>query len=1086
MDTHDESDVPQTGGPIAWMAGNSVAANLLMIIIVVAGLFGLLRAKQEVFPEFSTDTVLVAVPYPGASPEEVEQGIVLAVEEQVRGIDGVKKVTSTAAEGGGTVTVQLLLGADPDKALNDIKSAVDRIRSFPEEAERAEVRLVSNRVKVVTLIVSGDQDAQVLFDLAERARERLLEDPDVTQVELDGVRDLEVGIEIPRQTLQSLGLTLDDVAMQIRAASLELPGGSVKTEAGEVLVRVADRRLRGNEFENIVIRATADGSLVRLGDVAEVTDGFAEQDLYPYFNGRPAVKVVAYRVGAETPRGVSQAVHRVKHELEGELPEGITLSIWDDDSKMLDERIELLTSNAQMGLVLVFLVLTAFLELRLAFWVALGIPISFLGAFFLMPLAGVSINMITLFAFIVTLGMVVDDAIIVGENIHEYRKQGMSPMGAAVRGAQEMAVPVTFSILTTVAAFSPLLFVPGFMGKLFGLMPTIVILVLVFSLIESFFILPAHLGHELDLPRIELLERFVTGPIARGQAWISGWLDTFIERIYKPGVEHVIHWRYFAACAALALFVFTLGLMASGAVPFSFFPKLEGDLARVKVRLPYGAPVEQTERVRTLLEESLAETVAQFGGADAIAEGQYTIVGQGPPGWGGRQPDTGSHVLTVEIQMVSASERDFNSAEFVDAWQANTPDIAGVEALIFDASTGPAAGAAVDAEISHPSQEVRAQASAELANILLTYPSLTNTVNSWASGKPQLDYSLKPEARTLGITGNDLARQLRSGFFGAEALREQRGRHELKVMVRLPREQRGSEYDLEQLHVRTPVGQSVPLGQVADLERGRAPTDIGRVDGRRVVNVTADLAPGVKSSGDVLASLKDEVFPKLREKYPGLEVQLVGEQQEQAEVFTALGLNYLLALFVMFTLLAVPFKSYIQPAVVMAAIPMGMVGAVFGHLVMGYEMSIISMFGVVALSGVVVNDSLVLIDATNGYRRDGMTAHDAIIQGGTRRLRPILLTSLTTFFGLAPMILETSMQARFLIPMAISLGFGVLFATVIILVLVPALYMIVEDISWFVGWILTPDRPADADSDPQGPPGSDEGDSLAPPAGAPV
>ena len=1005
--------------------------------------------------------MLVAVAYPGASPVEVEQGIVLAVEEAVRGIDGVKKVTSTAAEGGGTVTIQLLLGADPDKALADVKSAVDRIRSFPEDSERAEIRLVSNRTKVVTLMVAGDQDPKVLFDVAEKARERILESPDVTQVELDGVRPLEIGIEIPRQTLQSLGLTLDDVALQIRAASLELPGGSVKTDAGEVLVRVADRRREGHEFDDIVLRATTDGSLVRLGDIATIKDGFAENDLYPYYNGKPAVKVVSYRIGEETPRGVSDAVKAAKAELEAELPGEIELAIWDDDSQMLDERIDLLLRNARLGLILVFFVLTAFLELRLAFWVALGIPISFMGAFFLMPAVDLSINMITLFAFIVTLGMVVDDAIIVGENVYQYQQQGMPKMAAAVKGGREMAVPVTFSILTTVAAFSPLLFVPGFMGKLFGLMPTIVILVLTFSLIESFFILPAHLGHKSDKPLPKVLR-----PIERLQGWVAARLEWFIESLYEPFLEQVLKFRYIAAGVGLAVFVLTLGLMASGAVPFSFFPKLEGDLARAKVRLPYGAAVAETERVRDVLEASLQETLVEFGGAETISTGQYTIVGQGPPGWGGQRPEEGSHVLTVEVQLVSSEQREFDSAEFVAAWEDNTPAVAGVEALIFDASTGPAAGAAVDAEISHESQEVRAAASAELASVLRTYPSLTNVVNSWASGKPQLDYSLKSEARTVGITGNDLARQLRSAFYGAEALREQRGRHEMKVMVRLPRDQRGSEHDLDQLMVRTMGGQPVPLSQVADLERNRAPTDIGRVDGRRVVNVTADLAPGVKSSSDVLASLSDEVFPELKEKYPGLQVQLVGEQQEQAEVFAALGQNYLLALFIMFALLAVPFKSYVQPVVVMAAIPMGIVGAVLGHLVMGFEMSIISMFGVVALSGVVVNDSLVLIDATNGYRRDGASAHDAIVQGGKRRLRPILLTSLTTFFGLAPMIAETSMQARFLIPMAISLGFGVLFATFVILLLVPALYLIVEDFSLFMQWVWSDDPEPQEETEP--------------------
>jgi len=1052
-------------GPIAWMARNSVAANLLMLVILAGGVFGLFRTKQEVFPAFDLDVVTVAVPYPGASPSEVEQGIVLAVEEEVRAIDGVKRVTSVASEGAASVALELTLGADGNKVLSDVKTAVDRIQSFPEDAEEPSVSLLSQKRTVVSLILAGDQSLQALQALAEDARERLLAHPDITQVEVEGVRDLEVSIEVPREELASLGLSLDQIATQVRLASLELPGGSVKTDGGEVLLRVADRRLEGHEFRDVVVRGTAGGADVRLGRVADIDDGYADTDLFSYYDGRPAVRVVAYRVGDETPSRVATVVREVAEEMRAELPDNIEVALWDDDSKMLESRIDLLVRNARMGLVLVFLVLTLFLDLRLALWVGLGIPISVMGAFGLMPTADVSINMVSLFAFIVTLGMVVDDAIVVGENVYDKEVGGADRMDAAVDGAREMVVPVTFSILTTMVAFSPLLMVPGFMGKIFRIMPIVVILVLLFSWLESFWVLPSHLAHDYStawrlVPRplralVDLVDR-VRAPVGRGLAW-------FTDDVYRPVLAFALRQRYAVAAAALALFIATVGAVGSGLVPFSFFPKLEGEVVTASARLPYGTPVGQTASVQRQLEASAMEAVGSFAD-DSLFRGMYTTLGQGPRagGPGGGSADQGSHLVTVEVQLSPSEERELSSKQFAERWSQMTPPMAGLEALKFASSSGPGAGAAVDVQLTASDTETLAAASADLLERLRAFPQLTDHDNSYASGKPQLDFHLRPEAATYGLTGNDVARQLRAAFYGSEALREQRGRHELKVMVRLPDEQRSSEYDIEQMEIRTPTGDMVPLRSVATLERNRAPTEITREDGKRIVNVTAELAPGVPSSREVLEALEEEVFPELREAYPALKIEMAGEQREQGEVFRSLLMNTALVMIVMFAMLAIPFRSYIQPVIVMAAIPMGFVGAVAGHVIMDYALSMISFFGIIALAGVVVNDSLVLIDATNQRRRDGSTAAEAVMWGGTRRLRPILLTSLTTFFGLAPMIAETSMQARFLIPMAISLGFGVLFATFVILLLVPALYVIVADITWFagrvVGWIAAADR----------------------------
>jgi multidrug efflux pump subunit AcrB len=1035
-------------GPIAWMARNTVAANLLMIVIIVAGALGSTRVKQEVFPEFELDIVTASVAYPGASPEEVEQGIVLAIEEQVRGLDGVKRVSSTATEGLGAVTVELLLDADKEQALADVKSAVDRIRSFPEDAERPRVKLLKRPTQVISVILSGDVPLRVLHGYAERLRADAIATGTVTRVEVQGLPPREIAIEVPRETLESLGLTLDQVAMAIRAASLDLPGGEVKTKGGEVLLRVADRRRTAAEFADIVIRGTLTGAQVKLGDIAQIRDGYADTDQRTLFNDQPAVMVVAYRVGTETPHAVASGMRTTAEKLQTTLPPAVHVDFWNDQSELLEGRIDLLLRNGRLGLVLVVAILALFLNARLAFWVAMGIPISFLGSFLLMPVLGITINMISLFGLIVTLGMVVDDAIVVGEAAYSRMEDGEAPMEAAVAGAREMAVPVTFAILTTMAAFAPMFFVPGFMGKLFKILPAIIISVLLFSLLESFFILPAHLGH---VPRKRGVRAWLLGGITAILDWprirVSSALKRFIQQRYRPFLQKVLRRRYLALSTACGMLLITIGLVGGRVVPFSFMPDMEGILVTASARLPYGTPVEKAEEVRELLEASLSEANSQFG--NTAVQGRFTNVGSTPVVQGGPAPaaaTVGSHLLGIQVFIGQSEDRDFSAEDFSNAWQDATPPIAGLEALTFSSAFGPNAGAAVDLRMSHTDAEVLTQASAEMLVRLQGYQDLAEIESTHATGKARLDYHLRPEARGLGLQGSEVARQLRSAFYGAEAIREQSGRDEIKVMVRLPAEQRRSQFDLEQFRVRTPSGGSVALGDVADFERNRAPTIIQREEGMRTLNVRARLATGVDSAQEVLSAVQRTDIPELLRKYPGLKIGFSGEQREQSESFAALGKNYLIALFIIFAMLAIPFRSYVQPLIIMSAIPFGIVGAIFGHLVMGYKLSMISVMGIIALSGVVVNDSLVLIDAANRYRREGAGPWEAISRAGARRFRPILLTSLTTFFGLAPMIFETSLQAKFLIPMALSLGFGVLFATFIVLLLVPAIYLIVEDI----------------------------------------
>ncbi len=1036
-------------GALAWMARNTVAANLLMFLLIVGGLMMSANVKQEVFPEFDPDFVTVTVVYPGASPEEVEQGIVLAVEEAVRGIDGVKRVKSTASEGSASIQVELLTGADLDAVQNDVKVAVDRIQSFPEEAERPVVSAAPAVRNVIAVIVYGDLSHEVLRQTAERVRSGLLAETVVTQTDLSGVPPREIAVEVPQATLRAYGLTLERIAGAIRQASVELPGGAVRAAGGEVLVRTTERRDVGAEFADITLISRADGTQVKLGEIATIRDGFGETDQESLFEGQRAVRLNVYRVGDQTPVQIAEAVEGYVADLA--LPAGVELATWDDQSEIYADRISLLLRNAGMGLALVMVVLGLFLEIRLAFWVMLGIPISFLGAFLLMPLFGASINMISMFAFLLVLGIVVDDAIVVGENIFEHRRQGKPFLRAAIEGVQQVASPIVFAVATTVATFGPLLFVPGFTGKIFGVIPIIVIAVLIFSLVESLLILPAHLAHG---------SREVGGVIGwinRQQRKFSDGLDRFIERLYVPFAHRLARNRYLVAAGALAVLFATAGLAAGGFVKFGFFPKIESEVAAASIRLPIGAPVEETRAIGERLMSAAARVVERNGG-EAIKRGLYAQVGSSIGGFRpGQAGPTGSHIVDVQIQLVPIDQRDITAREFVQQWREEVGTLVGVETQSFAFSMGPSAGAPVDIQISHPETVVLERAAERLGESIADFQGLRDIDPGFSNGKAQFDATLTAVGRSAGLTESDLARQLRSAFFGSEALRQQRGRDEVKVMVKLPYADRRTAESLEGLVLRTPSGGEVPLALAAHLKPGKAETAINRVDGRRVLNVTADIDETQANANEVLSRIEKEVLPGLMASTPGLTYSLEGEQREQRESLGALGFNFMMAILAIYGLLAVPFRSYLQPFLVMSVIPFGVVGAILGHIVMGYDLSVISVLGIVALSGVVVNDSLIMIVATNEFKRAGATATEAVIQGGARRFRPILLTSLTTFFGLMPMIFETSMQARFLIPMAISLGFGVLSATVIVLVVVPAYYLILDDIVRAWRWVYPAD-----------------------------
>ncbi len=1047
----DGFDPDKERGILAWAAKNSVAANVLMLILIVGGIVTLASGiKQEVFPEVELDLVSISVIYPGASPAEVEQAVVLAVEEAVRGIDGVKKVTSSAFEGQASTLVELLLNTDKDRALNDVKSAIDRITSFPEDVERPTVSLLSNRKQVISLVLYGDVDEATLRAVAENSRRELLQDPRITYIELSGIRPLEISIEVPQAQLRKYGLTLDEIAARVRAASVELPGGGVKTQGGEVLLRTTERRDRGTEFGEIVLLSESDGSQVRVSDLATVRDGFRETDKEATYNGKPAVMINVFRVGNETPLTVSAAAKEYVAKLQATLPEGLYAANWFDTAEMYEGRLSLLLRNARIGLVLVLLTLALFLEARLAFWVTLGIPISFAGSLLFFPVAEVSINMISLFAFIITLGMVVDDAIVVGEAIYKQRTDGKGRLQAAIDGAKEVAQPVIFAILTSCVAFAPMLMVPGPMGKFFRVVPIVVISVLLISLAESLLILPAHLAHPMPWWLRVVLSPYLWVMRFIGKLDIPHRLQHHIQHTYLPILEKALRWRYFTIAAGVALLIGTMGYVA-GRIPFTFLPKVEGDLITAHLKMPVGTPVSETERIADGIAAAAQSIVDEEDAtleSGTIARGLYEEIGaisslEANPE--GAIANEGSHMATVMMYLIDAGERELTTQQFVQRWRDEIGEIPGADSLTFAFEVGVQPGKPIDIQLIHDDVPTLEAAAERLASEISSYSGLRDIDSGVTKGKDQLDFRLTDAALAQGLTEIELARQVRGAFFGAEAVRQQRGRDELRVYVRLPLEDRRSLYNVEELIVRTPMGGEMPLAQAAIVERGQAYTVIKRTDGRRNISVTADVADEDANANEINAQIIRRELAQLMADIPGLTYSLGGEQERQAETMGALGLGFALALIVMFSMLAVVFRSYGQPILVMVAIPFGMVGAVWGHVVMGFSLSLMSMMGVVALSGVVVNDSLVLIDAINRFREEGMGIWEAVVSGAARRFRPILLTSLTTFFGLAPMILEKSVQARFLVPMAVSLGFGVLLATFITLLIVPCSYIILDD-----------------------------------------
>jgi multidrug efflux pump subunit AcrB len=1017
---------PHTG-IIAWFARNHVASNLLMVSIILFGIFGLSIIRTETMPNVVFDQVIVRVPYLGAAPEEVEEGVVVKIEEAIRNVEGVKEIRSVAAEGLGMVTVELLDGYDINVVMDDVKVAVDGISTFPGETEKPVYSRFRFRRGVITVQVWGATDEAALKSVADTLRDEIVALPEVSSAEVWGGRDHEIAIEIHENTLRQYGLTLDAVAQVVRTWSLDLPGGTIKAEGGDIRLRTKGQAYRGDEFAGIVLLTRPDGTRLRLGDVATITDGFVETRSHAFFNGKPSLGIAVFANDTDNEIDVASAVRTFVDERARSLPPGVEITPWSDSTYYLNGRIDMLVSNMIMGAILVFVILWMFLDVKVAAWVIFGLPLSFLGTFMLLPMPGIdiSINILSLFGFILVLGILVDDAIVVAEAVHtETQARGWN-LDNIIIAAKRVATPVTFGVLTTVMAFLPMLFVTGPVQAMAGAIGWVVILCLLFSLLESKLMLPSHLA--------------ITTPVQHRSGGITrsdGKLREFVRKWYRPLLTRAIEYRYLTIAIFLAALIVSAGAVGGGYVRYVFFPEMGSDYISATVELNEGVDEDRAIEIVTHMTQTLDEV-------------NETLRANVPAGG-----DVVKHVFAFvenaqrvrfQVELARSEDRLLTPQVIEKAWRDSVGEIPDTRAVRFESSMHTGGGPPIAFKVSGPDYTRVEAAGTELTRYLREVNGVFEVESSANSGPQEIRLRVKPEAEALGLTLADLARQVRVAFYGAEAQRVQRGNDEVRVMVRYPRDARVSLGNLESMWIRTPDGRELPFSAVADYTMDRGVTTIQRIEGQRALSITARSDDRVAEPAAVMRKVQSEFVDDLRVRYPDVELSLTGSGREERLAFDQIMIGFAISLFGIYALLAIPLKSYLQPLIIMGVIPFGIVGAIFGHFVMDAAISAISLFGIIALSGVVVNDSLLMVDYVNAAVAKGQDPVSAAIDSGMARFRAILLTSLTTFFGLVPILAETSVQAQMVMPMAISLSFGIVFSTVITLILVPVLYVLAAD-----------------------------------------
>ena len=1029
---------------LAAFANNTVFANILLVLIFLAGGIAAVSMIRENFPEFSVDIITVSVAYPGADPEEVEEGISRKIEEALEGLEGIKQYTTRSRENEGIAIIEVKENYDINDVLDRVRSKVDTISTFPKDAEEPVIAEITFKDSVIVLSLSGDMSERRIKEWAERIKDEIQQIPEISQVTVFGARDYEIAIEVSEERLREYGLTFTNVVEAVRRSNLNLAGGTIRTQGEEIRVRTVGRKYTGKELSQIVVLARPEGDIITLDRLAVINDGFTEDPVRALINGEPSVLLITYKTEEEDALAISEAMQKFAADRQRQLPPGSNLKILYDNTEMLRARINLLLKNAAIGLVIVFLVLWLFLNSRLSFWCGMGIPISITGALAIVWARSGTINMVSLLGFILVLGIVVDDAVVVGEAIYVKRKRGLPPLKAAVEGVCEVGMPVTAAVLTTIVGFLPLAYVGGVMGKFIAILPLVVISCLAISLVECLVLLPAHLSH---LPDPKINHRKLNS-VSRTAEQLNGvtsrCMEWFVARVYTPFLSKALYWRYISFCIAIAVLFLTVGLVRGGFVKFEVLPEIDGFIMTATVEFPEGTPSEVTEEALGLVDAALlrlAEKSDTLTG-EPLLEDRLLLVGQTLEDDPRRGPNLGS----VQALLLPSERRGIHSKDLVVAWEKEIGSIPGIKSLIIEGHKAGPPGAPIEVWLQgHEMDEILAGAD-ELMKWLAKFDGVYQIRTDYAPGKNEMRLSLKPEARTLGLTVDDLARQVYAGYYGDEALRLQRGRDDIRVKVRYTTGERRRLSSLQQMRIRTPQGYEVPLMSVADVTFSPGYATITRTDGMRRVAVSADVDTSRANANEIFTEFKSDFLKEIRSRYPGLHVALQGEQKKTRESLSSLLIGYPLAMVGMFIIIATIFRSYVQPLVIMFTVPFGIIGAVFGHMLLGYDLTMMSLFGIVALTGVVVNDAIVLIERINENLAEGMAFFESIIKGGARRFRAIFLTTISTAGGLLPLIAEKDLQAKFLIPMALSLAAGVIFATVLTLVLVPSLLAIISDL----------------------------------------
>lgn len=1014
-------------GLIGWFAHNHIAANLLMITILVLGAWSILTIKKETLPSFERDRVSVSVQMRGGTPEEVERGVLIKIEEAIETIEGIDKTRSTAYEGRGRVDAEVKEGYSPEVIESHVKQAVDTIASFPNETEPPRIWKSVSSEGAINVQVWGDLDEKRMRLFTENIRNEILELPEVSDASLQGARNFEISIEIPQQVLREYGLTLAGVAQTIRRWSVDIPGGTIRSHAGNIRVRSKGQAYTGDEFEKIVLLTSPDGTLLRIGDIATVRDSFAEQEFYAFFNGKRSLGISVIPRGNENAIAITKAVREYVNQKNATLPEEVRLTAWADTTYYLKGRMNMMLKNMVMGAVLVFVLLGLFLHLRIAAWVIVGLPVAFMGCFALMPQVGVTVNLLSLFGFILVIGIVVDDAIIIAESAYtETEAKGYS-LENIVAGTKRVALPASIGVLTTIAAFVPMLYMTGIQRTFAAAIGWVVILCLAFSLIESKLILPSHLA----------LMKSSHGKRRDVADWIGKHLKRFIRIVYIPLLRIAIANRYTTLSAFVFLLVGVTALVISGHVRLSFFPEFESDYIRANVTLDEGTSEEQIKELVARMQAALDQVNKKIKLQSNTT--QDTILNVFA--W-----TSGGTSASFQAELAKHDVRQAGPRDVERMWREETGQLPGTSELTFSAGQRLGGGAPVAIGLSGTDPQMLQDASEELMAHLESYEGVYEIQSSAQTGPEELRLEILPAGEAAGLTLADLASQVRQAFFGVEAQRIQRGESEVRVMVRYPRDERKSIGNLENMWLQLPSGAQAPFASVGQFSWEKGFASIRRENGKRLLRISANVNPNIVSGGEVASDLSREFLPELATRYPSLDWELVGGSRDEATGLAEFGKRFLVALALIYVLLAIPLRSYLQPVLIMSVIPFGIIGAVVAHAVMGITLGLVSFLGIVALSGVVVNDSLILVDYVNRRRNEGIALMDAILSAGKARFRPILLTSLTTFFGLLPILSETSLQAQIIIPMAASLAGGILFATAITLILIPCLYRILMDI----------------------------------------